>query len=120
MNDIAFCIFYFVKRNFNLFLFRTFYSFDAWDTLAKVSGSTGTDLIKSTLLETVYNSYKNLDTSAYTPETRAAFQTALAEADRVMKDTNATESQIKTAANKLLAAAAGLKTNTTALDFLLF
>ncbi len=86
------------------------------DTLAKVSGSTGTDLIKSTLLETVYNSYKNLDTSAYTPETRAAFQTALAEADRVMKDTNATESQIKTAANKLLAAAAGLKTNTTALE----
>ncbi|NBH12984.1 alpha-glucosidase [Lachnospiraceae bacterium] len=86
------------------------------DTLAKVSGSSSTDLIKTTLLETVYNSYKNLDTSAYTPATAAVFQTALAEADRVMKDTNATEAQITSAANGLLAAAAGLKNNTTALE----
>lgn len=68
------------------------------------------------LLNAVYNTYKNFNVSAFTKDTADAFNIALKEAAAVMAKADATTEEAQAAANKLLAAAAGLKTDTAQKD----
>lgn len=74
------------------------------------------DLWKDSMLNLVYQAYKTFDTSVYTKETADVFRAALTAAEALLAKGDVTTAEQAAAANRLLAAAAGLKPDTSYLE----
>ncbi len=83
---------------------------------AKALAEAAAKATKSAMLILVCNAYKEMNTDAYTVESATVFTQALAAGKVILDNTVATETQIDTAIQNIMNAAAGLKVNTEDFD----
>ena len=72
-----------------------------------------------TELENLYNQYKDLTQGGYTQDTWEAFQDALAQAETILNNEDATQEEIDAASAALKTAAEGLRTSKNTLEYYL-
>lgn len=86
-------------------------SFYANPVFVKVDGS-----VEKSILNVAYEAYKDLDLTAYTKESADAFSTALHGAEELIERGDASEEELRAAAEQLMKAAAGLIPDTKKLQ----
>lgn len=86
-------------------------SFYANPVFVKVDGS-----VEKSILNVAYEAYKDLDLTAYTKESADAFSTALHSAEELIERGDASEEELRAAAEQLMKAAAGLIPDTKKLQ----